>query len=226
MQRLRAAFDGWVLEPPYRRPWLPWQLHFGLSALYLFVTLTVLVFILVLEPEDSVLGTIVGFVLAAVPAQSARRAYVAKHSQAGPATAEQVPEPVMSVGKAPDFSTHTPDPELVRHHGRVAELRREGVVVGHLLVRRQAQAQSLGGRGTNTRWGRPQDALQIYTCVDGQHYNSWWEEPGAAEKLKEVVSGRFAYHAGVAEILDARWLDEAEAARVRTEIFRFKHWQD
>lgn len=115
----------------------------------------------------------------------------------------------------PDLTQHRSDPQLDRYRDRVGRLLRGETEVGLVLVRVQVQVEQAGGHLWWRRWGPPQDALLLWTIVDGQFADHWLAD-SLDEELAAYDAGRFDYYG---EELGVRWVDAEESAQLIKSAF-------
>lgn len=116
----------------------------------------------------------------------------------------------------PDFSAHRPSASLAQYQDRVGRLYRDEREVGCVLVLVEASSQVVGGRLWWRRWAPPEDALNLWTVIDGQFGDHWVPEDAIAAELADYDAGRFAFYG---EPLQVVWTDADESVRLRKHHF-------
>lgn len=120
----------------------------------------------------------------------------------------------------PSFDDARPDPRLDGVRGRAAELVLDGAVAGHLLVETEYGAERTGGLLWWQRWETPHEFAIVLTDFGHGHAHQAWVQPEDFDVFETWATDGFADHGTSFEV---RWLDEAAAARVHTEVFGHHH---
>jgi len=116
----------------------------------------------------------------------------------------------------PDFADHVPDLRVVRYDNRVARLRRDGTLAGHVLVQTQAWAEVVAGHLWWRRWGPARDALDLWTVVDGRFDDAYVTTTETIGAIEMWDRGEFEHHD---EILAADWLSAEDSVTESAAVF-------
>ena len=106
---------------------------------------------------------------------------------------------------------------MLRYASRVARLLRGDRPAGYALIQADVRATTVSGRLWWRRWGPTRDELVVWTLVDDRFSDDYvWGPDVVFESTQSWDRGAFE-HQG--ETLVAQWLDDHEAATVRTSVF-------
>ncbi len=116
----------------------------------------------------------------------------------------------------PDFSSHQPRPALRRYQDRVGRLNRGKQEVGLVLALVESYCEQVGGHLWWRRWSTPEDALNLWTIIDGKFSDSWVPDEVIDDELADYDAGRFAYYG---EQLGVVWAEAEESKQLRREHY-------
>ena len=113
------------------------------------------------------------------------------------------------------------DPRLDPYRDRACRLLADGEPTGYVLVETQEAQLKLGGALWWTRWDEPEEMAVLAVLLDGDIADGQtYVREELTALLEDWSRGLFVTSRATYEV---EWLDDAETARVHTEVFGHHH---